>query len=70
MLVVVVARDAGGLSEAEQIDLVGTLRVADLTLARGCSDGNEAVWEAFLTRFRVPLYEAAYSIARDEATGR
>ncbi len=70
ILVAVVARDAGGLSEAEQVDLVRALRVADLMLARACSDGNEAAWEAFLTRFRVPLYEAAYSIARDEATGR
>ena len=70
ILAEVVARDAGDLSEAEQVDLVGTLRVADLTLASACSDGNEAAWEAFLTRFRVPLYEVAYSIARDEATGR
>jgi len=70
ILVAVVARDAGDLTEAERVDLVGSLRVADLTLARACSDGNEAAWEAFLTRYRVPLYEAAYSIARDEATGR
>lgn len=70
ILEAVLARDAGDLSEAEQLDFVGALRVADLTLARACSDGNEAAWEAFLLRFRVPLYEAAYSIARDEATGR
>jgi len=46
------------------------LRVAELALARACSEGSELAWEEFLTRFRAPLYEAAYRIARDEATGR
>ena len=66
----VVAKYAAEESEAGQIGLVGTLQVADLVLARACSDGNEAAWEVFLMRFRVPLYEAAYRIAKDEATGR
>jgi RNA polymerase sigma-70 factor, ECF subfamily len=66
----VVVRYAGEASEPEQLELVATLRVAELSLARACSAGNEAAWEAFLTRYRVPLYEAAYRIAKDEATGR
>jgi RNA polymerase sigma-70 factor (ECF subfamily) len=66
----VVVRYAGGASEPEQLDLVATLRVADLVLARACSVGNEPAWEVFLTRFRAPLYEAAYRIAKDDATGR
>lgn len=70
ILAAVVARYAGEVSEAEQVDLIGTLHVADLVLARACADGNEVAWEAFLTRFRVPLYEAAYRITKDEATGR
>jgi RNA polymerase sigma-70 factor, ECF subfamily len=70
ILAAVVVRDAGDLSETEQVNLVGTLHVADLTLARACSDGNEAAWEVFLTRFRVPLYEAAHRIAKDEAASR
>jgi RNA polymerase sigma-70 factor (ECF subfamily) len=41
-----------------------------LALARACSDGNELAWQEFLTRFRASLYEAAYRIAKDEATGR
>jgi RNA polymerase sigma-70 factor (ECF subfamily) len=61
------AKDAG---EAEQIGLVAALHVADLALARACGEGNEAAWKAFLTRFREPLYETAYRIARDEAAGR
>ena len=55
----VVVRYAGEASEREQLELVATLRVAELSLARACSAGNEAAWEAFLTRYRVPLYEAS-----------
>jgi RNA polymerase sigma-70 factor, ECF subfamily len=66
----VVLRYAAHSSEAEQVELVAMLRVAELVLARACSEGNELAWEEFLTRFRVPLYEAAYRIAKDEATGR
>src|SRR5277367_1873948 len=66
----VMFRYAGEASEKEQLDLVATLHVAELTLARACSAGNEMAWDVFLTRFRVPLYESAYRIAKDEATGR
>lgn len=66
----VVLRYAAGASEAEQLEFVTALRVAELALARACSAGNEAAWETFLTRYRAQLYEAAYRIARDEATGR
>jgi RNA polymerase sigma-70 factor, ECF subfamily len=66
----VVLRYAAHAPEADQLQLVAMLRVAELTLARACSDGNELAWEEFLTRFRAPLHEAAYRIARDEATGR
>jgi len=66
----VVLRYAAHAPDADRIQLVATLRVEELILARACSDGNELAWEEFLTRFRAPLYEAAYRIARDEATGR
>jgi len=66
----VVVRYAAHAADAEQIQLVAMLRVGELTLARACSEGNELAWEEFLTRFRAPLYEAAYRIARDETTGR
>lgn len=66
----VVARYAQDASEAEKLAMVGALRVEELVLARACTAGVEAAWDAFLTRFRGPLYEAAYRIARDEATGR
>jgi RNA polymerase sigma-70 factor (ECF subfamily) len=66
----VVVRYAPHASEADQVQLVAMLRVAELTLARACSEGNELAWEEFLTRFRAPLYETGYRIAKDEATGR
>ncbi len=66
----IVVRYAEEAGEAEQIDLIATLYVRDLALARACAEGNEAAWVAFLTRFREPLYETANRIARDEATGR
>jgi RNA polymerase sigma-70 factor (ECF subfamily) len=66
----VVARYAADTPEAEQLQLLATLRVDELVLARACSEGNEAAWEVFLTRFRAPLFAAAYRIARDEATAR
>lgn len=66
----VVSRYASEAGEQEQLELVATLHVEELALARACSAGNETAWEVFLTRFRVPLYESAYRIAKDEATGR
>ncbi len=66
----VVARYAAGAGAAAQQQMVAALHVEELVLARACSAGNEAAWEVFLTRYRAPLYEAAYRIARDEATGR
>jgi hypothetical protein len=66
----VVIRYAADASEAEQLELVATLRVGELALARACSDGNDHAWDVFLVRFRAFLYETAYRVAKDEATGR
>jgi len=52
------------------LEIVATLRVGDLVLARACSIGNEHAWDVFLVRFRAFLYETAYRIAKDEAPGR
>jgi RNA polymerase sigma-70 factor (ECF subfamily) len=51
-------------------ELLFSLRVGELALARGCAAGNEKAWETLLTRYREPLYEMATQIARDEAVGR
>ena len=66
----VVIRYAADASEAEQLELAATLRVGELVLARACSAGNEHAWDVFIVRFRALLYETAYRIAKDEATGR
>ena len=47
-----------------------TMHLEELVLARACVAGNDRAWEVFLTRYREPMYDAAYKIARDEATGR
>jgi RNA polymerase sigma-70 factor (ECF subfamily) len=57
-------------SEAERLEVVATLRIGELVLARACTVGNEHAWDVFLARFRASLYETAYRIAKDEATGR
>jgi len=59
-----------GSSQAEEIALYQSLRVEELVLARACAAGHEDAWTEFLTRYRTKLYEVAYGIARDEATGR
>ena len=66
----VVVRYAADASEAEQMQLVVSLHVAELALARACSAGNDAAWETFLARFRSSMYAAANRITRNDATGR
>jgi len=70
IVLAVIERYAAAEEETEQITLVRTLHVTELVLARACASANDLAWQEFLTRFRAPLYEAAYRIARDEATGR
>jgi len=66
----VVTKYAAGASESEQLELLEKLHLEELVLARACSLGNDDAWTTFLTRFRASLYESAYRIAGDDATGR
>jgi RNA polymerase sigma-70 factor (ECF subfamily) len=66
----VIARYAAPEPTSEQLELLATIRVEELTLARACSAGSDAAWEVFLTRFRAALYDAAYRIAKHDATAR
>ena len=66
----VVTQYAAGDPESAQLELLGKLHLDDLVLARACSLGNPAAWDAFLTRFRASLYESAARIAGNDATGR
>ena len=66
----VLVRYAASGSTEEQLQLIDTLRVEELVLARACSAGHERAWEVFLTRFRPALYETAYRLSSNEATAR
>jgi RNA polymerase sigma-70 factor, ECF subfamily len=56
--------------DAQDIELLASIRVKELVLARACAQGNEAAWEAFLTQYRAALYNAACAITKQDATGR
>ncbi len=56
--------------EQQARDVLSGLHVEELVLARACASGSESAWETFLLRYREPLYEIAYSIARDDRIGR
>jgi RNA polymerase sigma-70 factor, ECF subfamily len=54
----------------EARELLVTLRVEELALARACAAGDERAWQVFLIKFREKLYDAALAITKDDATGR
>jgi RNA polymerase sigma-70 factor (ECF subfamily) len=55
---------------ADVQNVLTSLRLEELVLARACIAGNDTAWEIFLTRYRGSMFEAAYKIAHDEATAR
>jgi RNA polymerase sigma-70 factor (ECF subfamily) len=66
----VVIRYLANGSEAESLELVTSLRVEELVLARACSAGSDKAWDAFISRFRAALYATACRLTKDEASGR
>lgn len=67
MLAEVFQQRGGGSESAAALE---SLRLEELVLARACIAGNERAWEIFMTRYREGMYDAAYRIAHDEASGR
>jgi len=57
-------------ADSESEAALEALHLEELVLARTCVAANERAWEIFLTRYRGSMYEAAYKIAHDEASGR
>jgi RNA polymerase sigma-70 factor (ECF subfamily) len=51
-------------------DLLRSLRLEELALARGCAAGNEHAWAVFLTRFREKLYDAARCVTKEDSSAR
>jgi len=71
MLVEVAAKYLPPDAGAEAVrELLATIHVKDLVLARACVAGNEAAWEVFLSRYRESLYDAGMAIAKDHSLGR
>jgi RNA polymerase sigma-70 factor (ECF subfamily) len=58
-----VKRFDGGVAATQADSFLDTLHLEDLALAVACADGDEAAWEAFLSRYRHDLGRAAAAIA-------
>jgi RNA polymerase sigma-70 factor, ECF subfamily len=66
----VVRKYAPEAGEQQVSELLSSLRIEELALARACAAGSEKAWEEFLMRYRERLFDAARAITRDDATGR
>jgi RNA polymerase sigma-70 factor (ECF subfamily) len=59
-----------GVTQKEVEDLLSSLRIEDLVLARACAAGHERAWEQFMARFRELLYDSALGIAREASQAK
>jgi RNA polymerase sigma-70 factor, ECF subfamily len=57
-------------SSYETRQLLASLRLEELALARACAAGHERAWEVFLTRYREKLYDIAGYIAKESSAAR
>jgi RNA polymerase sigma-70 factor, ECF subfamily len=57
-------------AENQPADVLRTLHLEELVLARACMAGHNGAWEVFLMRYRALLFDAAHAIAHDETTAR
>jgi RNA polymerase sigma-70 factor (ECF subfamily) len=55
----------GAVTESQIDAFLDGLHLEDLALAIACADGEEAAWDAFLTRYRRELLRAAAAVAGD-----
>jgi RNA polymerase sigma-70 factor (ECF subfamily) len=51
-------------------ELLVSLRIEDLALARACALGHEPAWERFLLRYREKLYDVAGYITKESSSAR
>ena len=61
---------AGGVTREQQAAFFGSLRMADLVLARACASGNERAWERFIALYRQSLLRAGVAITNSDTLGR
>lgn len=57
-------------SPRETAELLASLRVEELALARACAAGQERAWQVFMARYREKLYDIAGYIAREPSAAR
>jgi RNA polymerase sigma-70 factor (ECF subfamily) len=69
-IVVAVLVKYGSGGSDDDLELLESLRLRELLLARACVAGNEGAWNEFLRLHRIEMHRAAHVIAGDEATGR
>jgi RNA polymerase sigma-70 factor (ECF subfamily) len=67
-----IARKALGeaATDNERIQLLSTLHLNDLVLARACARGHERAWDEFVTTYRSKLYSISLAITRQAAAAR
>jgi RNA polymerase sigma-70 factor (ECF subfamily) len=70
IIAAVLLRYAANSSEPETAQLLESLRVEELILARACSAGNDSAWSEFIARFRAPLYATAFRLTHNDTSAR
>jgi RNA polymerase sigma-70 factor (ECF subfamily) len=70
ILAEVVSQSSNAASAIAVSNLLATLHLEELVLARACAAADNSAWEAFLNRYRATLYESAYKIAKEESAAR
>ncbi|HEY2116396.1 MAG TPA: sigma-70 family RNA polymerase sigma factor [Candidatus Angelobacter sp.] len=57
-------------TQQQKLEFWRDLKLEELALARACSAGHDAAWQAFLTRFREKLYDIARGITKEDSSAR
>ena len=57
-------------TQAEQERFCRSLQLQDLALARACAKGNQTAWDAFVSRYKTKLHDAALAIVKEQSGAR
>jgi RNA polymerase sigma-70 factor, ECF subfamily len=57
-------------SSPQKIHFWKELKIEELVLARGCSNGHDLAWRDFLNRYREKLYDIARGITKEDSSAR
>jgi RNA polymerase sigma-70 factor, ECF subfamily len=70
ILIEIISKYAAGADISHVRELLLSLRVEELALARACARGAERGWESFLLRYREKLYDIARGLAHEDSSAR